>query len=230
MCILEAEARQEKKTRQIFVSRIECIKRDLKLTKAKTTTEVLDAIYRRASNKNDFKQSYDLICKELNRKYVNEIHRTPAEVRFADRMAKQTKLQFYPQTWIGNMNIDSFVPALGSPKPNQLRGYKLRGLGIEIDGSIHEREAKMKKDAFKMECLNDLGISLWRFTDEQVFSGRGILSATQIKREFRTLCSRARDRIWGRIHLLTILYHGDLGMVRFPQRLRKNASLEGVMS
>lgn len=230
MFILEDEVQQEKKARQLFVARIEHIKRELKLTKARTTTETLDAIYRRASNKRDFKHSYDLICKELNRKYANEISRTPAEVRFARRMATQTKLQFYPQTWIGNMNIDSFVPALGRPKPNHLRGYTFRGLGVEIDGSIHEREAKMKKDIFKMESLNDLGISLWRFTDEQVFTGRGIPSVSTIKKDFRALCSRARDRIWGRIYLLTILYHGDFGMVRFPQRLRKNASSAGVMA
>jgi len=43
-------------------------------------------------------------------------------------------------------------------------------LGIEIDGYSHEIVEVYKKDIIKEEKIKSLGISLLRFTDNQVFN------------------------------------------------------------
>lgn len=44
-------------------------------------------------------------------------------------------------------------------------------LGIEVDGYTHTTEEVQKKDAEKEKRLNELGISVLRFTDEEVLTG-----------------------------------------------------------
>src|SRR5437870_797555 len=42
-------------------------------------------------------------------------------------------------------------------------------LGIEIDGYTHESEEVKKKDVQKEKCMNGHGITVLRFTDDEVF-------------------------------------------------------------
>ena len=44
-------------------------------------------------------------------------------------------------------------------------------LGIEVDGYTHTIEEVQKKDADKEKRMNELGIYVLRFTDEEVFMG-----------------------------------------------------------
>jgi very-short-patch-repair endonuclease len=46
-------------------------------------------------------------------------------------------------------------------------------LGIEVDGYSHEIEDIQKKDAIKEARLNELGIHVMRFTDDQIIKDMG---------------------------------------------------------
>lgn len=46
-------------------------------------------------------------------------------------------------------------------------------LGIEVDGYSHQLEEVQKKDVIKEERMNELGIHVMRFTDDQVLKDMG---------------------------------------------------------
>ncbi len=156
---------------------------------------------------------YDEICKRLNQSRSAEFCRTPAENKFVERFKGNWKIQLYPQAWIGNLCVDLFTPALGRRRPDYRRGFLDKGIAIEIDGAIHNAELKMKKDEHKEKSLADLKIQLWRFTNEQVFRNVGLPTKHDLSEGFGRLSTQDRKRLWGKIQLMTVLYHESLDVV-----------------
>jgi hypothetical protein len=209
---LYLEIEYEKRIRRRFNRRIQTLKCNCRVKPDMSPGELISRLYRRVRNKELMATDYDTICAALRRDHVWECVSTSAEREMINRFKQEWKTWLYPQTWIGNFCVDIFVPALGAFKPGMQRGYILKGLVFEIDGGIHQSEQKMKKDLFKEKSLSDIGIQVWRLTDMQVYDG-DIPARKSIKQCFGVVCSRERLRIWGRIHLITILHHGSTEMI-----------------
>lgn len=211
---LHEEVRQEELVRSRFRRRLAVLKTTYNIQRSGTTADLIDSLHWRVDNRNLLQNAYALVCRDLDQRHSVKRFATSAEDRFAERFKAEWKIRLYRQVWVGNFALDFFTPAFGTYKSDCERGYGLKGLAFEIDGPIHETEPKIKKDQHKTESLNDLGILVWRLTNEQVFEGRALPNRTNFQKQFGKLCSRERARIWSRIYLLTILYHGNFGMVR----------------
>ncbi len=106
---------------------------------------------------NKYKQlqlEYKLLCDDLNQKHNQETVRTKAELKWIYEIKKMTKLQIIPQFWIGNHCLDYFIPALK--------------MAIEIDGPIHNKEFKIKKDQYRDENLSKLNIPVMSIPNEDI--------------------------------------------------------------
>lgn len=181
-------------------------------------------LHRRLKNRASLKGDYEKICSLIGVGRHLEMLRTPAEDKFLKLFKSQWRIQLYPQVWIGNLCVDWFTPALGERVDRNRRRSRFKGVAIEIDGSVHNQTSKMKIDSFKEQSLTKLGIGLWRFSNEQVFKNEGLPSRLTLGSDYARLCSQDRKRLWSRIQLLTIIYHGtdELLMSYFPRLAGKD--------
>ncbi len=99
---------------------------------------------------------YNPKLKELARQLRN--NSTKAEVRLWQKIKRKQfwGYDFHRQKPIDNYILDFFC--------NELM------LGIEIDGYSHQIVEVYKKDVIKEEKIKSFGITLLRFTDNQVFN------------------------------------------------------------
>jgi very-short-patch-repair endonuclease len=99
---------------------------------------------------------YDPKLKEIARKLRN--NSTKAEIRLWHYLkGKQLYgYDFHRQKPIGEHIVDFFC-------------HKLM-LAIEVDGYTHDFKQTFAKDALKTQALNDIGIKILRFSDEEVFN------------------------------------------------------------
>ncbi len=97
---------------------------------------------------------YNPNLKEFARQHRNKS--TKSEIRLWQYLkGKQIQgFDFHRQKPIGNFILDFFC-------------YELM-LGIELDGISHQFEETQVKDHLKEKYLNDLGIRVLRFQDEEV--------------------------------------------------------------
>ena len=58
------------------------------------------------------------------------------------------------------------------------------GLVIELDGDIHEEKTQKESDALRDKALNDLGLSMVRFRNEEV-----LMDLSQVIRQIQELLS-----------------------------------------
>ncbi len=214
MNILEFEVQQEARTRRKLNAHLGKVATKRKLTVAHSNGAVIDHLLRKVKNRGELQAEYKSVCSKLDQQRLSERTVTPAEKLFLAQFRAIYRVQLMPQVWIGNFLLDYFTPAFGVYKTGG-RGFRLKGVAFEIDGPIHERQGKSQKDLYKEASLHDLGISVIRLTNEQVYSGSHFLTRSAFDAEYGRLCSRARQRLWSRIHLLTVIYHQEFGMVRF---------------
>ncbi|WP_413570437.1 DUF559 domain-containing protein [Bdellovibrio sp. HCB117] len=212
MSNLMIEVKQEESARARYTRRMKQLKYEYGLMKL-NDWEALGRLYRRIKDRKGLSWQYEDLCTRLNRSRSAEFCRTPAEDKFIARFKGNWKIQLYPQAWIGNLCVDLFTPALGRRPPDYRRGFLEKGVAIEIDGAIHNSELKMKKDAHKEKSLSDLNIQLWRFTNEQVFRNVGLPKKHDLSEDFGRLSTQERKRLWGKIQLMTLLYHESLNVI-----------------
>jgi len=146
----------------------------------------------------ELRRRYESICKELNRRHPLAACRTAAEVKVMKLIRSHTKIQVIPSMWVGNVNLDLFIPAITI-------GTTI-GLAIELDGRVHDRELKSRKDAHKISYLADIGIgvSVIENSDLSHPTVQAMLSKLKVMKRG---CSRKRKLLWRRIYLETILCH-----------------------
>jgi very-short-patch-repair endonuclease len=98
---------------------------------------------------------YNAKLKEKARQLRN--NSTKAEIRLWQHLRgkKVMGYDFHRQKPIGNYIADFFCPKLN--------------LAIEVDGYTHSFEEVVKKDHKKQGYLEDLGLTVMRFKDEEVF-------------------------------------------------------------
>lgn len=98
---------------------------------------------------------YNNNLKEKARQLRN--NSTKAEIRLWQHLRgkKIMGYDFHRQKPIGNYIADFFCPKLN--------------LAIEVDGYTHRFDEVVKRDHKKQGYLEDLGITVLRFTDEEIF-------------------------------------------------------------
>ncbi len=125
--------------------------------------------------------------KEKNLETTKTIH----EIRAKKLIEQNFKFKFFTSFWIGNFNIDLFFP--------QLR------LAIEIDGDIHNQQAKMNKDNYKEYVLHQkFKIIILRLKNDEVVT-KLIPILEEIKSNpIHLLSSKAKKRLMRNIYIFTI--------------------------
>lgn len=92
------------------------------------------------------KSVYDDINSDRSDSYKKTV--TTFENQFYTKLRKTTKLKVYRSLWIGSYCCDFYIPSLKSFI--QTKKTPSMGVVIEIDGSIHNREFKMRNDEKKI--------------------------------------------------------------------------------
>lgn len=137
----------------------------------------------------------------LNKRYPRSIEQTPFEKYIIKKIRVSTKLQIRRSYWIGPFNFDLFFGQLG-----ELGASSMRGLAIEVDGSIHDVQIKMSKDQIRYNMLHALKIGLHPVDNREVNSKTESDFISKIK-SIRRLDHRARKRLLWDIHLFTLCCH-----------------------
>lgn len=143
----------------------------------------------------NLKNAYDVLTVQLaqsNKEKNLETTKTFHEVKAQELIEKNFKLKFYTSFWIGNFNLDFFFP--------QLR------MAIEIDGDIHNQQAKMKKDGYKEYVLSQkFKIVILRIKNDEILT-KLIPMLKEIKSDSSyLLSSKAKKRLLRDIYIFTIV-------------------------
>jgi very-short-patch-repair endonuclease len=144
------------------------------------------------------KEKYEEIVQKLNVQYPKSIERTSAERRFLKSAKLNTNLKVRTSVWIGVFNYDMLLVQIGEKGSSAMKG-----LVIEIDGSVHDKSVKMSKDQLRYQLIHLLGIGLHSVANSDINSTTENYFYTNL-RFIRRIDHRARLRLLWNIHLLTI--------------------------
>lgn len=153
------------------------------------------------------------LVKHLNEKYQSERCKTRHEDMINEMLQAHTKLKYFRSFWIRKRNVDFFIPSIsGSDKELSIKGYK--GLAIEVDGGIHNSQAKMNKDNSKYQQLHRLQIALYTVENDD-FKEIPFKQFIMRLRTQQRLDSRARKRVLRNVYLATLASHKDFDFSKY---------------
>ncbi|MCB9061530.1 MAG: hypothetical protein H6622_08420 [Halobacteriovoraceae bacterium] len=155
------------------------------------------------------KYQYDLLEIRLSESF--ETTKTSYESRVLKKIKESYKGDIFTSMWIGKRNIDIFIPGLRGNTYEQTiqnitKARYFKGLAIEIDGSIHDQEFKMKKDSSKYRQLHALEIGLLTIENRDIKLNfiqkiiRGLIDMPRVD-------YRQRRRLFRNIFITTLLAH-----------------------
>lgn len=163
------------------------------------TSSGLQSLY---ASDQELSQLYWHIVRSLNVQYKETTERTVSEYVTFCQLRGRTRLQIQRSFWIGNVNVDLFIPAI------KFSGGI--GLVIEVDGTIHDRELKGRKDSSKLKYLHQLGIAVQVIENCDIRNPNAVLEmAFRSLKDHQRGCSRSRKLLWRRIYLETIFCHAS---------------------
>jgi len=97
--------------------------------------------------KMDVKRAYE-ICSQGQRFRKSFLYvKTQSEYKVFDLIKKSTKKKFYRSLTFGGGVLDGYIPSLG--------------LGIEVEGGVHDNDKKMIKDNIKFDQAKILGMKMY---------------------------------------------------------------------
>lgn len=154
----------------------------------------------------ELESTYFLIRDLLDQHRKQAITKTVHEKICKKAIYTATKTTFLTSMWIGRSNFDFFFPYLAGEIGKKDR---MRGLAIEVDGEVHDLEAKMKKDTNKADALMSIGIGVVHIEncDLNSLPWRNLLN--EIK-HIPKLDFRAKRRLLANVYAYTILANKDL--------------------
>jgi very-short-patch-repair endonuclease len=144
------------------------------------------------------------ISEQLNQLYPQALKRTKAEIRADLAIRSSTKLQIFRNFWVGNCNIDFFIPALSGEFVDGKKGYS--GLAIEVDGEVHDREFKIRKDHHKIDILKDFGVLVYSLMNEDIKSPQ-FIALLKVINKLKTIDARRKKRLLRNIYTYTLYLH-----------------------
>jgi len=103
----------------------------------------------------EIEKAYWDVVRFLDDKYEMESKQTFFEDILVGVLKSKTNKTIFRSFWIGNRNIDIFIPyvSLGIQSNS-------RGLAIEVDGEIHNSYRKMIRDESKSDLLHSLRLNV----------------------------------------------------------------------
>lgn len=146
------------------------------------------------------KGRYDLVAQSLSESFNQVTRQTTAEIILKKTIPKLSDCRFIPSVWIGNKNVDVFIPTITGVKTGSKR---FCGVAVEVDGTVHDLHAKMLKDNEKEELLTWLNIITLRIGNNDLFTSQA-LQPFKTSLHFHTADTRAKRRMWQKIYLVTI--------------------------
>jgi len=146
------------------------------------------------------------ICNQLDLYYSPETVRTKHEEIFSNQIKKYTKLKFFKSVWIGRRCVDIFIPSLAGSGTSK---NKMKGLVVELNGSIHDEYEKMNRDENLGNYLQSIGIGLASI-DNYDLRHSNVISFFEQLPNIERIDFRARQRLWRTIYIETIRKNEDL--------------------
>lgn len=138
------------------------------------------------------KSEYDRVVTFQNNKWKDEIAPTGYEKQLVDDLRALTKLEVLQSVWIGNHCLDIFIPGLG--------------FAIEVDGSVHDKEHKMRKDSLRDKNLGSIGINVMSIPNKRI-EYLGPAFFIHFQKEKKVLSTYQKRRMWRDIYIITLLSH-----------------------
>lgn len=129
--------------------------------------------------------------KFLNQVYKIETTRTLSEDYMTNLLTSCKKYQIYNSFWIGKYCVDIFIPR-----------FKLV---IELDGEVHDKEFKMRKDNHKSNVLKKLGLKEIHIENKDI--NQYFLNIIKMLNKKNAINNHNYNKVMRDIHLFTILSH-----------------------
>lgn len=148
-------------------------------------------------NQESLKQNYKIYNISLDKDSKKQTEPTASEnYLFAYLKKYLKKLGIHQSTWIGNHNVDLFIPWLN--------------LAFEVDGEVHDREFKIVKDQLKdRTLLKEMKIKVYRIQNHDVYKyGPRILEF--ITRDVNKISGQKSKRLNRNIYIETIIRHYNI--------------------
>lgn len=153
------------------------------------------------------KQLYNSKSNELSWLHKDSIAKRTYSESVVEKVIKEnTKIKFYKQFWILNHCVDFFTPSL---KCSSKGGVEAKGIVLEIDGSIHNREFKICKDEKMSENLTALGIPVTTIKNEDIMNERTVNHLFRNLNNIKKTNPRERKRLLRKLFLLTLIAHSE---------------------
>lgn len=153
------------------------------------------SITKDTSQYEDLKPEYERVITLLNIKWKDEVSPTRFEKQLVEDLKALTKLDVLQSVWIGNHCIDIFIPGLG--------------YAIEVDGSVHDKEHKMRKDSLRDKNLGSIGINVMSVPNNQIeYLWPAFL--IHFRKEKKILSTYQKRKMWRDIYIITLLAHSAL--------------------
>lgn len=137
------------------------------------------------------KDKYLLISQHLDQRFGIERTSTRSENYFYKYFNKTTNLKVLQSVWIGPHCIDVFVPSAK--------------FGVEVDGTVHTEEYKMRKDGHRDRNLCRLGFLITCVDNDEI--NRTMFSLQKYLIERTVINDYQISRMWRDIYLFTLLVH-----------------------
>jgi hypothetical protein len=153
---------------------------------------------------NILKRKYWKLTTALDKKYPDS-YRTKSEKDLIFQFRIHTRLQILTSFWIGFRNFDLFFPRVAGYSMVGDPG-RMRGLVIEVDGSIHNETFKLKKDLAKQRLLHELGIGLATIENCDLNESTVVAICKNLAKQ-NTHDHRSKIRLWRKIFLITLASH-----------------------
>ena len=116
--------------------------------------EILRSLFAPRLYMHDLENMYRSVSAGLSEYYSIMTQKTGLE-EFVEFQLKQSKYKFHSSHWIGNVNVDFYIPA-----------YRMV---IEVNGGVHHREFKMKKDNYRdRKLMNSMGLWVFEIENDDV--------------------------------------------------------------
>lgn len=140
----------------------------------------------------EIKREYYRISNEQQVKNKLIYYKTTKEIAFKKILKERTRMKTDATVLFGNSTFDLYVHALG--------------IAIEIDGDVHDHEAKMIKDEIKINTCSLLGIKLMSISNKDIKS-KTIKSFLDQITTLPTLNSIKRREIFLGVMIYGIMVH-----------------------
>lgn len=156
--------------------------------------------FNKPTNEN-LKIAYHNLVNSLKKSQPEWFTRSSKQIYVENKLKKHTKVIFSPNYLFGFRTVDLFFPYLTSTS------NKMKGLIIEVDGGIHNKECKMRRDD-KANTISSEGmnIAFTSIANEDVWH-TAVLNIIKGIKSFKRLGFRSKENLVRRMNLITLIIH-----------------------